>query len=573
MALIRREIPLLEALRRPQAARVIVGRSYPFSRAEPMRVCRGEPLSVWVKVHPRYSHDCRVRFATTLDHGFDEQMRVEECRREGDGTFSWTFTAGRTGSFIFRAAYSLDGGSTWTNDDLPYTWLVVDPPAVNDVRMYTLIPTASGHIGQWKQELERIKTLGCNAVHLLPLTFLDQSESPYSAHELFALDASYLDPHDGRDGLAQWEDFVEFAKKLGMRLCIDLVLNHIGAKSRIAAMKPEWIVSDPARPDGFKRAGCWHGQNWLTWDDLLLLNYEHPDDRERDLLWTYMVQYALFWANYAAYTGGMVRFDNLHSSNPDFLAALSRALKGSYPDLILLAEFFSDQDTLVKRSMEWEIDLLLATPWEYKFVPELRRYLKYLQRVGEQVRFFVPVSSHDSGPPAEEFWSVDATMPRYAVAALLSFGATGLTQGVEWGIPKKVNFIGRNRPLERGSSEVIENFIRRINAILASRRAFRLTRSCKFVDKEHEAIIAAVRWDAQVIGEYFLVAANFDIKGRQTLEVDLSQFLGKKGEIAVEEIVAQKPAVILATPKLQVELGPCEVQVLRCSRPKAALLC
>ena len=39
-----------------------------------------------------------------------------------------------------------------------------------------------------------------------------------------------------------------------------------------------------------------------------------------------MIDYALFWAKYANDTGGLVRFDNLHSSNPDFVQRLTLAL-------------------------------------------------------------------------------------------------------------------------------------------------------------------------------------------------------------------------------------------------------
>ncbi len=568
MPINRREIPPLQSQCRPEFTPVIVARSYSFGRGDPMRICRGKSLTVWVQVHSHHARKCRVRFFNTLDDRLDERPHYEECHRGDDGLFVCFFVPMRTGAFVFRASYSLDDGKSWTFDEVPYTWLVADPPAFNDIRMYTLIPTASQHIGHWRMQLDRIKQLGCNAVHLLPLTFMDCSESPYSAHDLFSLDPSYLIPGDPRDGLDQWEEFVEYAKSLGMRLCIDLVLNHVGVTSLMAQQKPEWILPDPAQSDGLKRAGCFTGAGWLTWEDLVLLNYANPDDNQRDSLWAYMSEYAMFWANYASYTGGMVRFDNLHSSNPQFVSMLTRALRRKFPDLTLLAEFFGDENTLARRSMEWDLDLLLATPWDYKFVPELRRYFKDLHRQSDQVRFLVPISSHDSGTPTQEFWNVNATYPRYAVSALLSFGATGLSQGVEWGLDRKINFIGRNAPLVQGESEEVFGFIYRVNEILRKYQAFHLTQNCQFVDENHVAIIAAVRRDSLRPFECFLVAANFDGSAAHSLDVESAALLDGEGEFCTEELISGGQPTVCSTSRLRVELGPCQVQVLRCRRER-----
>ena len=564
----RREIPAIESSCRSETPQVILERSYSFGRGEPVHVCRGESLNVWVKVHPQYASQARVRFFSTVEDELDDTPHYDDCKYGGDGLFISFFVPARTGVFVFRASYSLDGGTSWTLDEAPYTWLIVEPHAFNDIRMYTMIPTVSGHIGKWKAQLDDIRRLGCNAVHLLPVTFMDESESPYSAHDLFSIDPSYLDPDDPRDGLAQWEDFVERAKSLEIRLCIDLVLNHVGLKSRIARQRPEWIVPDAGRADGVKRAGCWAGPDWHTWEDVLLLNYGNTDSEARDSLWAYMAEYAMFWANYAAHTVGMVRFDNLHSSSPEFIGALTRNLRRQYPDLTLLAEFFSDEDTLVRRSNEWDLDLLLATPWDYKFVPELRAYLKSIHRLSDQIRFMVPVSSHDSGSPVQDFWSTEATYPRYATAALLSFGATGLSQGVECGVEQKVQFVGRNRRVEMKQSEMLVSFITRVNEIQRNYQAFHLTQNCFFVDEGHSAVIAAVRRDPLRPHECFLVAANFDSGAGQGLEVDLAPFLSGAGEITTEELITRAVPSVLSGTRLSVELRPCQVKVLRCRCPR-----
>lgn len=80
---------------------------------------------------------------------------------------------------------------TWIHDPIPDAWVLVDPPQVDHMRLYTLIPSVSGSIADWAADLKRIRDMGFNTVHLLPLTVLDTSQSPYSARELFDIDPMY----------------------------------------------------------------------------------------------------------------------------------------------------------------------------------------------------------------------------------------------------------------------------------------------------------------------------------------------------------------------------------------------
>ncbi|NJK93598.1 MAG: hypothetical protein HC905_00540 [Bacteroidales bacterium] len=269
--------------------------------------------------------------------------------------------------------------------------------------LYTIIPNVSGTLADWTADLKRIRAMGFNAVHLLPLTTLDTSDSPYSAKDLFNIDPRYLDKTSPKDGLAQLDDFVEAARSLDIKLCFDLVLNHVGVHSKIAKQAPDWIIHDPCQPDGLQRAKYLSDTGWHYWDDLVLINYDHPSEAIRTEIWDYMTRYMLFWAKYANITGGFLRFDNLHSSNPAFVQALADTLHTVYPSVGVLAEYFTDEATLIKTGLQWGLNLNLATPWDYKFVPKLREYLKYIHRLSDHLRFFMPVTSHAQGHQLRSF--------------------------------------------------------------------------------------------------------------------------------------------------------------------------
>jgi len=503
----------------------------------------------------------QARLMTTLNSAGGNVWDEIPFARTDERTLTCQVTPELAGLHSFRAEFSLDGGGTWLRDTIPDAWVLVDVPQVDGLRLYTVIPNVSGTVADWKADLKRIREMGFNAVHLLPITTQDTSESPYAAADLFALDTRYLSEEAWKDGLSQFNEYVKEAKTLNIRLCFDLVLNHVGVHSAIARQAPDWIVPDQNQPDGFQRARYWSDQGWRTWDDLVLINYEHPSEAIRSEIWAYMADYALFWSNYANYTGGFVRFDNLHSSNPDFIESLTTALHSEYPDVGLLAEYFTDDLTLLNTAPEWGLNLVLATPWNYKFVPQLREYLNYIHRISAQVRYLMPITSQDSGSPAQEFGTTDSTAPRYVAAALLGTGATGMPQGVEFGEAERINFIGRKPKMSYPAEPRFASLIGRINAILAAYPAFRRGENCRFVDEGHPAVIAAFRQDKEVPASGFLVVCNFDTHNPQSIVIELAPFLGTEGPFSCCELLNDETQIFPHS-RAELLLPPCGAQVL-----------
>jgi Glycogen debranching enzyme, glucanotransferase domain len=537
-----------------------VRRSYPVGRQEFSRAYQGRVFEVSVTSDIAPPESMVLCLDTTLNAPRQNEFATFPFERLDQRTFRCRITPERPGFFWFRARASADGGAAWIRDAAPDAWVMVDPPHMDGLRLYTLIPTASGSIADWTADLARIRDMGFNAVHLLPVTRLDDSQSPYAAKDLFDVDHAYLMDGARGDGLDQFEGFVARAKELGLALCFDLVLNHVGVHSTMARRAPAWIIPDQNSPDGNKRARYWADGVWRTWDDLVLIDYEHPSDVIRAEVWEYMTRYALFWAHYAEETGGLVRFDNLHSSHPEFIRSVSHRLLQEHPSLGTLAEYFTDDVTLLNNVPEWALNLVLATPWGYRFVPDLRRYLRYVHRLSDRVRYFMPITSHDSGSPAQEFGVAESTVPRYVACALLGTGSTGMPQGVEWGAPEKTNFIGI-KPRESPPGEpTFSRLIRSVNELLAAHPAFRRGGNCEFVDNEHDSVIAAFRRDPDRPEGGFLVACNFDIHRSQRVTCDLAGVMGRAGRIEGRERLSERQASFDGS-VVTLELPPCGATV------------
>ena len=560
-----RTIPVLPECPRIRPIAGNICRSYPVGRQSFSRAYQGKILILTITTEDPLPGNISANIVTTLNSNDGNVWNTVPFVRDDAHTLVCRVIPKWAGLHSFRAEFSMDKGTSWLRDSVPDAWILIDPPQVDCLCLYTMIPTVSGSLADWKDDLKRIREMGFNAVHLLPITTLDTSESPYAARDLFDIDQSYLAEGSKQDGLSQLEEYIEEAKTLNIRLCFDLVLNHVGVHSTMAQRAPDWIIPDPDQHDGFKRARYWSNQGWCNWNDLILINYEHPSEEIRSEIWAYMTDYTLFWAKFANDTEGFVRFDNLHSSNPDFVQSLTSTLHSEYPKVGIIAEYFTDETTLLHTGPKWGLNLNLATPWNYKFVPQLREYLNYIHRVSRHIRYFMPITSHDSGAPAQEFGNADSTVPRYVAAALLGTGATGIIQGVEFGEKERINFIGRKNKMIYPDIPRFAQFIRQVNAILTNNPAFRRGENCQFVDNGHPAIIAAFRKETGPEEFGFLVVCNFDIQIPQSIEINLSPFLGTNGPFPCIELLSGE-SQIFPNSLVRLQLPLCSAKVLRFSK-------
>jgi len=496
--------------------------AYPYKGKQIIRIYRDVPLYLEIEIAKCTEDLVAEIYANFPDEGKEERWKNIPMEKMSCGRYKLTYNFNKCGLFEFKIKYSRDNGNTWFLDSSPARKVFVDPPNMRSLRVYTFIPTVSGTISDWKKKLAEIKEMGFNAVHLLPITTMGNSESPYSATDLFDIDPSYKNPDDPADGISQFESFVEEAKKNEISLFLDIVVNHINPESNVAKKCPEWIVKDNNEKDGFRRAGATHNNSWIRWEDLVLIDYRNNDPAIKHEIWNYFYNYVEFWASYAYYTGGGLRFDNLHSSTPDFVTYLTGKLKDEYPDLILIGEYFSSKEEFYKNVPDWQLNLILGNSWEYRVAPTIRKYIMDVHIHGG-LDYFLPLTTHDTGTPAQEYGSVYSTMTRYLIYALMGTGQTGIVQGTETGVEKKIEFIGRNSKSPVSGKENFKDFFIKVNKILAEEIVFQEFGNIQFVDNGHNSILAAIRSDIAGKSAWLLIA-NLDIYNGVTVTLNQKNF-------------------------------------------------
>lgn len=394
---------------------------------------------------------------------------------------------------------------------------MVEHPQFAGLRAYTLIPRVSGPLAGWAQRLPALRSLGFNAIWLLPLCAPGRSRSPYSTGDPMAVDPA-LAP-DG-DGWKEAEAFADACRREGIALGVDLVLNHVAPDGPFAAAHPHWLAPGADEADGLQRSGWWEGApphgRFHAWQDLVRLRLERIAAADRAELLAWFGGYALRWAGLAARSAApLVRLDNVHSTPEPLLEAVLPALRAAHPDLSVLAEFFDDRPGAAEE-FAWRhgIERLLATPWMDPYASQQRHLLRYLDEVAatSATRYFIPLCSHDSGSAVQAYGGTAALAARYLALAVLGGGCTGCVQGTEWSTPHKVEFIGPPGEYPRAASQA--EMLRRVHAVLEAEGPIGPAPT-RWLDAGHGATLCGERLGRRPL----LVVANLDATGGHDLAV------------------------------------------------------
>jgi len=148
------------------------------------------------------------------------------------------------------------------------------------LRIYNLFPTLAGTTRDWASHLPRISGMGFNAVYLNPFHYPGFSGSLYAVKDYYRLNPLFRGNEPGDDDSFLCR-FGEAAREHGLRVIMDLVVNHTSKDSELVTKNPDWFTrdargnvvspyaTDPANPT-----------EKTVWGDLAELDYRPPQRRQ-----------------------------------------------------------------------------------------------------------------------------------------------------------------------------------------------------------------------------------------------------------------------------------------------------
>lgn len=350
-------------------------------------------------------------------------------------------------------------------------------------RIYNLFPLLAGPLPAWPAHLERAQRLGFDWVFINSFLYAGYSGSLYSIKDYYTIDPRLVDPDAGTP-MAQLEQMIQVATRLGLKLMMDLVINHTAFDSELVKAHPSWYKrgadGKPLRP------GVKEGNRQVTWGDLIEIDNAGSTDREN--LWNYWLTLTRHYAS-LGFSG--FRCDAAYKVPIDLWRFLIGGVKQSHPGTLFFAETLGCpfEDTLRLARSSFDFLFNSAKWWDFVAPWCLDQY----RQLAPFVRSVSFPESHDTERLAVELNDdQEAVKLRYAFAALFSTGVM-MPLGFEYGFRRRLDVV-KTRPDDWETPQWdLRDFIASVNRLKSSHRVFNEEGPIDLMDAGNPQVVALVK--------------------------------------------------------------------------------
>ena len=373
------------------------------------------------------------------------------------------------------------------------------------VLIYNLFPRLVGNFSRWRPHLERAAQMGFTHIYLNPIQEPGFSGSAYSIKDYFTIDARYLNPRSKKNPFNQLKETLKQAQRAGLRVIMDLVINHTAFDSLLVSRYPEWFKRDAA--GNLKRACAPDG---TVWGDLVEVDNEQSLDREN--LWCYWEQLVEYYLR-LGFDG--FRCDAAYQVPLELWRRIIRRAKNVNPDCVFLAESLGCEFSRVIELGKAGFDLVFNSVkwWDFEQPWALEQHNWNRQEGSPSISF---PESHDTPRLMEEYrGNVQRVKQRYLFSVVFSAGVM-MPIGFEFGFRKPLDVV-RSSVRDWESPQVdLTSFITRANALKYNYSLFREDHPIERIPSPNP-MITILKKTAFNSNDMALLLINRDVQHPQTL--------------------------------------------------------
>jgi starch synthase (maltosyl-transferring) len=332
------------------------------------------------------------------------------------------------------------------------------------LRIYNLFPTLAGTIRDWMGHLPRIAGMGFNAVYINPFHYPGFSGSLYAVKDYYRLNPRFRGKESGDDDTLL-RRFTDAAHGHGLRVLMDLVVNHTSKDSELVASHPDWFardrrgefvspsVADPADPT-----------RKTVWADLAELDYRPPQQHQ---ILAYFQQLV---GHYIGLGFGGFRCDAAYKVPTEVWRGLIGTAKATSSEVIFCAETVGAPLEAVLALAEAGFDYLYNSVkwWDFDS-PWLLEQYEAFRHIAPSIGF---PESHDTKRLAAELLAAGipgaAIEPHYRQAyAFAASYSTGVMMpiGFEFGWSRALDVVATRADEPEPKRFDLSGFIAEVNAM------------------------------------------------------------------------------------------------------------
>jgi starch synthase (maltosyl-transferring) len=337
-------------------------------------------------------------------------------------------------------------------------------PPREGLRIYNLFPTLAGTVRQWQEHLPRIAAMGFNAVYVNPFHYPGFSGSLYAVKDYYRLNPRFRGDEPAGDDVLLG-DFTKEARAQGLRVIMDLVINHTSKDSELITAHPGWFEHDVkgeiVSPSATDPADPTHK---TVWGDLAELDYRAPQRGQIVAYFQDLVRH------YLRLGFGGFRCDAAYKVPAEVWRSLTGVAKAAAPDVVFCAETVGAPKEAVLALAGSGFDYLYNSVkwWDFKS-PWLLEQYEAFRHIAPSIGF---PESHDTERLVTELRAAGIPEgeiePRYRQAyAFTAAYSTGvlMPMGFEYGWGRRFEVVtGQAKTVESKRFDLSE-FIAEVNAM------------------------------------------------------------------------------------------------------------
>ena len=355
------------------------------------------------------------------------------------------------------------------------------------MRIYNLFPLLAGKFVDWRTHVERAAAMNFDWIFVNPVQLPGNSGSMYSIADYFQLNPQLIDTSSSLGPEQQLQQAVKAAEARGLRMMVDLVINHCAADSTLLRQHPEWFVR---APDGsIAHPSCDEDGKQVTWYDLA--QFDHRNTSNPDGLYRYLAD-IIGYLIQLGFTG--FRCDAAYQLPRDLWRRLIGETKKQHPKVLFFAETLGCTPDRTRRTAQAGFDYVFNSSkwWDFKS-PWLMEQYNLVRETAPSISF---PESHDTPRLFEEtHQNIAAMKQRYLFSALFS-GGVMMPMGFEFGFRKSLHVVKTTPEAWEEPNIDLCGFIRDVNAIKQRYRIFQHDCPTEVIGYENPAIL--VLWKASV---------------------------------------------------------------------------
>jgi starch synthase (maltosyl-transferring) len=418
--------------------------------------------------------------------------------------------------------------------------------------VYNLFPLLAGPFPDWEKHLRRASDMGFNWVFVNPIQTPGKSGSLYSIADYFGFNPLFIDEAGGKPE-EQVREMLGAAARLGLKVMIDLVINHCSVDSGLIKSHPEWFawegrkVAHPfAMEDGKK----------VIWYDLA--KFDHRNTRDKEGLYRFFLKIVTFYVE-LGFRG--FRCDAAYQLPRSLWERLIRETRNMTPEVRFFAETLGTTPDLTAKTAGAGFDYIFnSSKWWDFYSTWLMKQYALTREIAPSISF---PESHDTVRLCEELGgNIEGMKQRYLFSALFS-GGVMMPIGFEYGFRKRLHVV-KTRPGDWEETGVdLTDFIKKVNGIKSDNPIFQEDAPTEMLHYDNPNIL--LMWKGSLdTPEEALLILNKDIHNKQSFRAESLRIYFHSG-MPLKDISPEYPLDYLPSP-FSYDLRPGQGIILVTSR-------